>query len=623
MRQFRVVDDGKVFSLTFDYDEDVLALVKGIPSRFGRKIKGVGWVWEVPYNQALELEYVCSRVQDLGYWNVETPESLHHTAARDRLIQKCFRARKIEEIPEVIAAHRSRIVTNRSPREHQTVATAAILYAGNYFICDEMGVGKTKEVIDAIWTLMNEGAIEKAVIVCPKILKPNWVEEIGLNCGQDEVARVVVVPNKATPSKRRKAEELFAYDPGMRWIIYNYEQTWRTDASTYLPLRPDGKQRSRFEEFCNGAFVVFDEAQKLCNPKSKQGEMAAHAAELAANVVPMTGTPVMNKADDMHALSNVVSMHALGHSLGRFHDLYAEQVFNGFGHVTKGYKDGSDKLVVDKISRFTMRRKREECLQLPPMIEKKLYIPLSQEQADAYIALREELKAVVSGTDLSGDDSVLTVKAKVDSLLIRLQQITSGYISDGKSSVFFEDGGAKFELMDELVQEICGDNEDKVVIWSRFVAPIRFIAERYKQYDPVMIYGDVPDGQRQKNIDRFKKDPSCKIFVAQIQTAGLGLNLVECAHQIFLTRWWNNAINDQAESRLQRMGQLRNVNVFDLITVPTERMTKLLAPKRGSDQGKFLTIDQILDRVLASKQKVSDMFTGDLSWSTIQQIAGV
>jgi SWI/SNF-related matrix-associated actin-dependent regulator 1 of chromatin subfamily A len=106
--------------------------------------------------------------------------------------------------------------------------------------------------------------------------------------------------------------------------------------------------------------------------------------------------------------------------------------------------------------------------------------------------------------------------------------------------------------------------------------------------------GRHPDTKRQGEIDRFNNDPSCRVFIGQLQAAGASINLQAADNVVFIEASWSPGENDQALSRVYRAGQKRPVLV---------RFTYL----RGS-------IDEAVNRALARKAamiaQVLDMKVG-------------
>src|ERR687884_1770129 len=87
--------------------------------------------------------------------------------------------------------------------------------------------------------------------------------------------------------------------------------------------------------------------------------------------------------------------------------------------------------------------------------------------------------------------------------------------------------------------------------------------------------------QREAVVQQFKEDPSRRVLVLSLRAGGQGLNLQEASYVFHFDRWWNPALEDQAESRSHRLGQLVPVNVYTYTSSHTieERIEGLLHAK--------------------------------------------
>jgi hypothetical protein len=105
---------------------------------------------------------------------------------------------------------------------------------------------------------------------------------------------------------------------------------------------------------------------------------------------------------------------------------------------------------------------------------------------------------------------------------------------------------------------------DKVLMLSFFKGSLDLM-EAIFHYELKIDYarfdGDVSPDVRQRELDRFKRDPSCRVLLMSVQTGGTGLNIVEANRCIFIDRWFNPFVHEQAEDRCHRLGQKKDVTV--------------------------------------------------------------
>lgn len=78
------------------------------------------------------------------------------------------------------------------------------------------------------------------------------------------------------------------------------------------------------------------------------------------------------------------------------------------------------------------------------------------------------------------------------------------------------------------------------------------------------LHGGIAKTARAKLIESWEGTRG-SVLVAQLFVAGIGLNLQNmCSTAVFLLRWYNKPMEQQAVGRINRFGQKRNTNVFFL-----------------------------------------------------------
>ena len=99
--------------------------------------------------------------------------------------------------------------------------------------------------------------------------------------------------------------------------------------------------------------------------------------------------------------------------------------------------------------------------------------------------------------------------------------------------------------------------------------------------------------ERREIISRFQKDDRHKVLVLSLQAGGVVLNLQEASYVFHLDRWWNPAVERQAEDSSHRYGQNVPVHVFKYSCIDT--------------------IEERIDRILERKQELFDELVDDVS----------
>jgi len=124
----------------------------------------------------------------------------------------------------------------------------------------------------------------------------------------------------------------------------------------------------------------------------------------------------------------------------------------------------------------------------------------------------------------------------------------------------------------------------KLVVFCTFVKDV--LNPLYKKFEKISVRlaGDTNKKKRQEYVDKFDKDPNCKIFFAQLKAGGVGLNLVAADTTLHCGLAYNPQLHDQARDRVNRIGQKSsNVNMYYAIAKDTaeEPLIDILDEKRA------------------------------------------
>jgi superfamily II DNA/RNA helicase len=117
--------------------------------------------------------------------------------------------------------------------------------------------------------------------------------------------------------------------------------------------------------------------------------------------------------------------------------------------------------------------------------------------------------------------------------------------------------------------------------WTTMLNLIEPLLEKH-QLEYVRLDGSVPQKKRQQLVNRFQKDPQCRVFLTT-NAGSTGLNLQAANTVINVDLPWNPAVLEQRVARAHRMGQKQPVDVYLLVTELTfeERLLGTLADKQN------------------------------------------
>jgi SNF2 family DNA or RNA helicase len=346
--------------------------------------------------------------------------------------------------------------------------------------------------------------------------------------------------------------------------------------------------------------VALDEAQHIKNPPTKQ--TAAIRAIQSGHRIALTGTPVENRLTELWSIMEFCTPGYLG-SLGDFKRRFVVPIER---HRDRGRAEKLRNLVRP----FVLRRLKTDLnviSDLPPLIESREHVPLTNEQIALYDQVVEEMLSKVDRAEgLRRRGLVLSALVKLKQIcnhplhflrqtqlpeLASEESLRSEEDSDDAIAIPESNGdrllssrsGKSMRLM-EMLEEVLAAG-DRALIFTQYrqmghllVTMIR----RELDTESLFLHGGTPQAKRDQFVDRFQ-DPqgTAPIFVLSLKAGGVGLNLTAANHVFHYDRWWNPAVENQATDRAFRIGQLRTVNVHKMISEGTleERIDQMIQQK--------------------------------------------
>jgi len=386
---------------------------------------------------------------------------------------------------------------------HQVDAICPMISNKHNLLAFEQGLGKSITTIAVTEILRNENKGFLTLVVCPAICKWNWYNEL-IKWGVDK-------------------NEISVYDS-------KEKNTIRSSNEYYLIINYDMLKKFLGElQLRNFNHIILDEAHNIKNCKSKRHKYIAKIVKSCkAKISFLTGTPIWNKPDDLFAYLKL-SKQPLGANYRKYIDRYTQSYINQWGGVQVMKGKNLFELSV-KISNFMIRKIKSDCTDLPDKVYTKYYFDF----LDYTEEYSEKINKIVEEESEGFDGSIHTLniiatKSKIKNII---------------------------ELIENIVY-----NDKKVVVFTSYNEPREMLQNHFKEH-AVSVYGGMSSDKRQENIDKFMKDDSCKIFIGNMQAAGVGINLQVASDVLFCNFPLTVSELQQAIDRLHRIGQKNTVNVY-------------------------------------------------------------
>ncbi|MFF4112562.1 DEAD/DEAH box helicase [Streptomyces sp. NPDC001714] len=278
-----------------------------------------------------------------------------------------------------------------------------------------------------------------------------------------------------------------------------------------------------------GLFVV-DEAHSVKNPKAKRSQAVAQWAERCERTLFMTGTPMENRVAEFRNLVGMLD-RGVAESLDDGDALAGSVAFR------------------KAVAPVYLRRNQQDVLtELPSLQHTDEWEELSASDEEAY---RDAVRA-------------------------------GNFMAMRRAAYLRPEKSAKLGRLREIVEE-AGENGQKTVVFSNFKDVLRVVAAALADGTTVFgpLTGGVPAARRQQLVDDFAAAPGAAVLLAQIQAAGVGLNMQAASVVVICEPQIKPTIEHQAVARAHRMGQVRPVRVHRLLATGgvDERLVKMLEKK--------------------------------------------
>jgi len=413
----------------------------------------------------------------------------------------------------------------------------------NGILADEMGLGKTLQTIALLGYMKHFRNINGPhMVLVPKSTLANWMNEFKRWC--PTLRAVCLIGDQET----RNAFIRDVMMPG-GWdvVVTSYEMVLR--------------EKAVFKKF-NWKYMVIDEAHRIKNEESK---LSLAIRELkTTNRLLLTGTPLQNNLHELWALLNFLLPDVF----------YSSEDFDEWFNTNSCL--GDDNLVKrlhGVLKPFLLRRLKADVEKsLLPKKEIKIFMGLSKMQREWYTKILMKDIDIVNGAGKME-------KMRLQNILMQLRKCANHpYLFDGAepgppytTDEHLVQNSGKLLVLDKLLPKL-QEQGSRVLIFTQ-MARVLDILEDYcwfRNWTYCRIDGQTPHEDRDKQIQEYNAPNSSKfLFMLSTRAGGLGINLYTADVVILYDSDWNPQMDLQAMDRAHRIGQLKQVRVFRMVTENT------------------------------------------------------
>lgn len=431
------------------------------------------------------------------------------------------------------------------PRPYQQFATDMIIKKKALALMLDMGLGKTVITLTAINDLMYDYLeISKVLVIAPlRVADTTWPDECRV-WEHLRHLRIAKILGDVTNRKKALSENADIYvinREQVSWLVGIYGSKWPFD------------------------MVVIDESSSFKSPKSKRFKDLRKVRPFMKRIVELTGTPAPNGLLDLWSQIYLLDM---GERLGKTISEYRRRYYTpgrGNGMVTYEWNlnEGDDEVIFKKVEDICVSMKSEDYLTLPEVVYNVIPVKLKANELKLYKQLEKDMVIDLQGQEL--------VALSAGALSNKLLQMANGQVYTDEHKVL-RIHKAKIEAMYDIIEA----NEHKnllVMYWFN--------------HDLDQLKGAFPYARVLKDSQDIRdwNEGRIRMLLMHPASAGHGINLQRGGHiVVWFGLTWSLELYQQANKRLHRSGQAKNVFIHHLVaqgTIDEEVMSALSSKDAG------------------------------------------
>jgi len=514
-----------------------------------------------------------------------------------------------------------------------------------FALFDEVGCGKTKQVVDAAQILWTQGEINTVLVVAPGSARSTWAHEDEI-LGEVAKHAWAATPNIIHEYHKHYNELDLSTSPALHWIVTNYEFIRRDDRLEDLMYQLRGRR----------TWLVLDESWAVKGFSAQMRACRTLRNKRAEWVTLLNGTPLSDgKPEDLYYPMSILDARIIGvqnktHFRSKYCILEQTRKEDKFQRVV-GYQNLDE--FNQRIAPYVLTRRTRDCFDLPPMLDPiTIEARLSAQTWELYTSMRDDMVAWL-GTSASVSRQAI-VKA------LRLAQITSGFLG-GLEEIIGEPNDLLTPLTEpdpmpqwlrakhptapglagvppvaqgaatgriyrsskgELVHEIGREKLDaflnwwdtfapqpeKLLLWCRFRPELERTTEALRGVFPHVL--NLKGGQTEEEREEAKAllapggDPRPGAVVGTQKAGGASLNFAAASIAVYLSNGPALIERTQSIGRIERPGATQPMRIVDVMaTGPKGQKTidhHLIRALRAKDDMARWTTQQWRDILKAS-----------------------
>lgn len=474
------------------------------------------------------------------------------------------------------------------PYPHQLHTAKRVIYEmqGQAILADEVGLGKTIEAGLVLKEYLLRGLAKKVLILTPASLLWQWYHEL---------------------------YEKFAITAGIQ------RTQWDWEFSDILIASLDTAKREPHASIIAKIpydLLILDEAHKLKNNSTVSYRFVDSIQKKYCLM--LTATPIQNDLKELYNLIALIKPGQLG-SFRSFKDRFIEDK-----RTPKNPQE-----LRSLLDQVMIRNRRDEgTVRFTKRLVHPIIVSLTPRELAIYSQVSQFVRETGTRTGVKNILPLITLQREVCSSFLAtaltLEKMMANMAQEDlpRAASLLRDlaevkQNSKCDALEQLISQLDG----KVIIFTEYKASQEYIRYRLERagYKTLAFDGSLSRGKKQWIRHMFQQEAQ---ILVSTESGGEGLNFQFCNQVVNFDLPWNPMRLEQRIGRVHRLGQVRDVHIFNLITKDTieEHIMYLLHQKINMFESIIGELDAILLHLKMGKSFESEIMEIFLAHEQGEQI---
>ncbi|KAK9815748.1 hypothetical protein WJX72_008847 [[Myrmecia] bisecta] len=348
------------------------------------------------------------------------------------------------------------------------------------------------------------------------------------------------------------------------------------------------KDRAVFESI-TWATVIIDEAHRMKSTTAATRQVIDRMD--ITWLLLLTGTPVQNNIRELWGIMSLLDQAKYGAE---------EDFYERFGGDREAPTIQQIHALQAELKPILLRRMKEDVETLPEKEEVIVWVELTQQQRAYYRALySKQIASLLGGASAKNLPNMRNLAMELRKVCchpylcngleddIALRRQAAGESGMSELDLLVQASG-KMVLLHKLLPKLKAEGH-KVLIFSQFKIMLDVLEDmlRLSNFPVERIDGSVASRDRQTAIDRFSKGKADSfVFLLSTRAGGQGITLTAADTVIIYDSDWNPQNDLQAMARCHRIGQVKEVTIYRLVSRDTyeQQVFQCSSRKYGLDE---------------------------------------